>query len=93
MACAAPIRADKRWAVGGFAPTVLYVDALSVYAAVTATFIKTPTEKSLLSHIQYLRELLDRKVLRAMSWIDTRDMLSDGLTKGSVARDLLEYYA
>ena len=79
----------QRWAVGGFVPTVLYVDALSVFAAVTATFIKTPTEKSLLSHIQYLRELLDRKVLRAMSWVGTRDMLSDGLTKGSVARDLL----
>ena len=64
----------------------LYVDALSVYAAVTATFIKIPAEKSLLSHVQYLRELLDTKVLEALAWIDTRDMVADGLTKGAVDR-------
>ena len=67
----------------------LYVDAMSVYAAVTATFIKIPAEKSLLSHIQYLRELLDTKVLEALAWIDTRDMVADGLTKGAVERDAL----
>jgi hypothetical protein len=67
----------------------LYVDAMSVYAAVTATFIKIPAEKSLLSHIQYLRELLDTKVLEALAWIDTRDMVADGLTKGSVEREAL----
>ena len=64
----------------------LYVDAMSVYAAVTATFIKIPAEKSLLSHVQYLRELLDTKVLEALIWIDTRDMVADGLTKGAVER-------
>ena len=67
----------------------LFVDAMSVYAAVTATFIKIPAEKSLLSHIQYLRELLDTKVLEALIWIDTRDMVADGLTKGAVDRDAL----
>ena len=45
-------------------PLVLYVDAMSVYAAVTATFVKTPAEKSLLRHIQFIRELLDRGVFR-----------------------------
>ena len=40
----------------------LFVGAMSVYAAATATFIKIPAEKSLLSHIQYIRELLDTKV-------------------------------
>ena len=67
----------------------LYVDAMTVYAAVTATFVKIPAEKSLLSHIQYIRELLDTKVLEAMVWLDTRDMVADGLTKGSVDRDAL----
>ena len=38
---------------------ILYVDAMSVYAAVTATFTKIPAEKSLLPHISYIRELLD----------------------------------
>ena len=68
---------------------VAAVDAMSVYAAVTAGQLKIPTEKSLWSHIQYLRELLDTGVLRYLLWIDTRDMWSDGLTKGSVERSLI----
>ena len=68
---------------------VAAVDAMSVYAAVTAGQLKIPTEKSLWSHIQYLRELLDTGVLRYLLWIDTRDMWSDGLTKGSVERTLI----
>ena len=67
----------------------LYLDAKSVYAAVTATFIKQPAEKSLLSHIQYLRELLDKDIIQGLIWLDTRDMGADGLTKGSVSRDAL----
>ena len=44
---------------GGYAvPMVLEIDAMSVYAAVTATYIKHPSEKSLLSHVQFMRELL-----------------------------------
>ena len=34
-----------------------------------------------------MRELLDTKVLEALVWLDTRDMVADGLTKGSVDRD------
>ena len=72
---------------GGYAmPMVLMIDALSVYAAITATYIKHPAEKSLLSHIQFIREMLDSGVLDALLWIDTRDMLADGLTKGTIDR-------
>ena len=78
-------------------PQVLYIDAMSVFAAVTAVFVKTPAEKSRLCHVQFLRELLDHGVLAAIVWLDTRDMLSDGLTKGAVDRDallkILEGYA
>ena len=75
---------------GGWSVKIcLYVDALSVFAAVTATFLKIPAEKSLLSHVQYLRELLDTKVIEAILWIDTRDMIADGLTKGAVDRAAL----
>ena len=56
---------------------------MSVSAAVTAVFIKTPAEKSLLCHVQFLRELLDHGVLAAIVWLDTRDMLADGLTNMS----------
>ena len=45
---------------GGFAlPMVLYIDALSVYAAVTALQIKIPADSSVLCYLQYLRELLE----------------------------------
>ena len=73
---------------GGYSvPMCLQIDALSVYAAITATYIKHPAEKGLLSHVQFIRELLDTKVLISLLWIDTRDMLSDGLTKGSIDRE------
>ena len=75
---------------GGYAvPGALYLDALSVYASVTATFIKTPADNGVLVHCLYLRELLDNGVLEALIWQDTRDMLADGLTKGSVDRKAL----
>ena len=62
---------------------------MSVFAAVTAVFVKTPAEKSLLCHVQFLRELLDYGVLAAVVWLDARDMCSDGLTTGAVHRDAL----
>ena len=72
---------------GGFAiPMVLYLDAMSVYAAVTAVFIKIPADSSVLCYLQYLRELLDNEVLFALAWVDTRDMLADGMTKGAIDR-------
>ena len=42
-------QARDRRMEGGYIPTALYVDAKSVFAAFTATFIKVPAEKSLLS--------------------------------------------
>ena len=73
----------------GFLPMSLVVDAKSVYAVVTASFLNTPAEKSLLSQVQYIRELLDGHVLQAIVWADTRDMEADGLTQGSVDRAAL----
>ena len=56
---------------------VVYIDEMSVYAAVTATFVKTPAEQSLLCHVYVLREMLDNGVVSALIWLDTRDMFSD----------------
>ena len=67
----------------------LYLDALSVFASITATFIKTPADNGVLVHCLYLRELLDNDVLYALIWVDTRDMTSDGFTKGAVDRKAL----
>ena len=66
------------------------IDAMSVYAATTANHIKIPAEKGLLSHLQYVRELVDRGILKFLAWTDTRDMLADALTKGAVERDRIE---
>eukprot|EP00969_Alexandrium_andersonii_P293637 12978856-Alexandrium_andersonii.AAC.1 len=43
----------------------------------------------MLSHVQYLRELLDTRTLKALVWTDTRDMVADGAAKGAVDRELL----
>ena len=67
----------------------LYVDAQSVFVSITSTSIKVPADNGVLSHIQYIRGLLDTKVLQWIFWVDTRDMCADGLTKGSVQRDAL----
>ena len=75
---------------GGYAiPMAIQIDAMSVFAAITATYIKHPAEKGLLSHVQFVRDLLDTTVLQALLWIDTRDMLADGLTKGCIDRTVL----
>ena len=67
----------------------LYVDAQSVFVAITSTYIKIPADNGVLSHIQYARELLDTRVLQWLFWVDTRDMCADGLTKGSISREAI----
>ena len=65
---------------------VVVVDADSVFTSITAQQIKPPAEKSLLVQLQWVRELLDSHILHTLAWCDTRDMISDALTKGSVDR-------
>ena len=88
---ASPSETRRLREVGGFANALwIVVDANSVFAAITVlTQPRTPTEKSLLGHLLFLRELLDKDVLHGIAWVDTRDMVSDGLTKGSVNRAAL----
>ena len=75
---------------GGFLyKAFLCIDAMSVFAAITAQIVKPPAERSLVSHVQWLRQLLDCKALESMAWFDTRDMTADGLTKGKVSREAL----
>ena len=67
----------------------LAVDARSVTAAVIAVHTKVPAEPSLLLHVRWLKQLLQRQRLSALFWTDTRSMISDALTKGSVSRELI----
>jgi len=67
----------------------LSVDAMSLFAAIAAHTVKIPSEKNLAIHLFWLRELLDRKVIDALEWCDTRDMSADCHTKGSIERDVI----
>ena len=40
-------------------------------------------------HLISLRDRLIQGIIRRMLWVDTRDMLADGLTKGGIDRTLL----
>ena len=69
-----------------YPPIDLCIDAKSVYDSVTCTDVSTPLEASLLVHVLSVRDRLSTGTIRSMNWVDTRDMLADGLNKGSVPR-------
>ena len=69
--------------------TIICVDAMPVFGTITAQYVKAPSERSLISHVQWLQELLDHKVINHIAWVDARDMHSDGLTKGKFPRGLI----
>ena len=71
-------------------PLDCLIDARSVLDSVSAEEVKTPNDKIMLVHALKLREHLERGQLNRLVWIDTRDMVSDGLNKGSISRDALK---
>ena len=40
----------------------------------------------MLCQLLWIRELCDKQILTALTWLDTRDMTADGHTKGSISR-------
>eukprot|EP00959_Pyramimonas_sp_CCMP1952_P345194 7229207-Pyramimonas_sp.AAC.1 len=67
----------------------LTIDAESVYKSLSSNDLKIPTERTLLGHISWIRELMDIGIVHNVQWYDTRDMTADGQTKGSIDRELL----
>ena len=64
---------------------------MSVFTAIRNETNKCPTEQQMLYEIKALRQhLLDGRIDR-LTWIDTRDMLADALTKGKVSREAFLY--
>ena len=61
-------------------PLVVFIDATSVCAAVAASCVKIPVDNGMLPHVQYLRALLDSRVITAICWTD----MADGAKKGAV---------
>ncbi|CAK0867548.1 unnamed protein product [Prorocentrum cordatum] len=62
-------------------PLEACVDAQSVFSGITAEQVRIPEERHTLYHAQWVRELLDRLILRTLWWIDTRTAARMGLPK------------
>ena len=70
-------------------PMDLFIDAKSGRDAIASDQIKVPAETTLYIQVLSGRDLLDRKLLGRLIWIDTKDMIADGMTKGSIDRKAL----
>ena len=73
-----------------YPPIDIFVDAKSVTEAISAKEVCTPSEQSLKVHLITIRDRLLRGLLRTISWTDTRDMVADALTKGTIERTMIE---
>ena len=51
--------------------------------------MKLPVDKGTFYHLAYLRERLVSSLIGSYTWVDTRDMVADGLTKGRADRAAL----
>ena len=64
-------------------------DNRGLFNGATATEIKIPSEPHLLYLLKALRDRLDCKSIDALWWFDTRDMICDAMTKGTLPREPL----
>ena len=64
-------------------------DAKAVYDAIRASDACEPAGSSLKLHIISVRGRMAHGLIRRFYWVDTRDMLADGLAKGGIDRLLL----
>ena len=60
-----------------------------MYDSIVHADLKTPEEKSLMNILGQMREHMSTTRIKKLWWIDTRDMLADGLNKGAVSRKAL----
>ena len=61
-------------------------DARSVFDSVANPKAVKATEEHLLVHILKLKEFIKNGLVKGLWWVDTRDMVADGLTKGVLDR-------
>ena len=67
----------------------LCVDVRAAYDAVAATYVCEPAGSSLKLHFISVRDKMAHGLIRTIFWVDTRDMLADGLTQGGVDKTFL----
>ena len=72
-------------------PFVCSIDNRGLYEAIRSEDVaKLPQEESLILQVQCVRDDLVSGRLAGLFWIDTRDMLADGLNKGGLDRTPLQ---
>ena len=64
-------------------------DSYSIFSYLAAAHLKLPAEKGTFYHLAYIRERLVSSLIGSYTWVDTRDMVADGLTKGRADRTAL----
>jgi hypothetical protein len=64
----------------------IVTDCFSIFTALSKETVTLPAEATLILLLLSLKECLRAWSLRKLSWVDTRDMLADGLGKGAVSR-------
>ena len=57
---------QRRARAGYVIPLTVKIDAMSVYASCAASYVNIPADIGMMSHAQYIRELLDTRVLTAV---------------------------
>ena len=80
----------KRQVEGTYSMEVhMYTDSYSIYSYLRSAHLKFPAEKATYLHLAYLKEKLDTRAVKSLTWVDTRDMVGDGLTKGMADRSAI----
>ena len=70
----------------------LVTDCKSLFDNLRCDDTAIPTEQSLIMILLQIKEGMRTGTIRSIVWADTRDLIADGLTKGSIARaDLLQF--
>ena len=70
----------------------LITDCKSLFDSLRCEEIAIPTEQSLIMILLQIKEGMRTGTIASIVWADTRDLIADGLTKGSIARaDLLAF--
>jgi len=70
-----------------FTEIVVATDNQGLYNALTKEDPSPGSDGSMAFHVKALRELLDDHHISSIVWLDNRDMLADGLTKGKPSRE------
>ena len=68
-------------------PMEVCLDAKAVFDSISVQEYNMPAESTLVNHLHSIREMVRDGRISRLWWIDTRDMVADGLNKGGLPRD------